>query len=283
MNAAYTYIIIFIFLCLIGYIYYGYRSIEIRNKRILNELDKKSTHNPYAVFLLADLSRKCSLTDSKIGGIPYWDFSKHAYPVNDKGEYLLLLAQINLEQMRYELGENIKACAETDILPKTGILQFFIDDKDELLGLDFNDMCHDDGFRVVFHRTIDNSITEESISNQIKHTSTKGNSNLINGETKVNFRVGKMNEFWHSSGEPKDKLVSQMFGVPSFAQEDPRNADSKYCRYNLLLLQSNSFYKKDVTYFNIEWGDFGFAHFFINEIDLENLNFNNILYNWDCY
>ncbi|MDO4368835.1 MAG: YwqG family protein [Bacteroidales bacterium] len=283
MNAAYTYIIIFIFLCLIGYIYYGYRSNEIRNKQILNELDRKSAHNSYAVFLLADLSQKCSLTDSKIGGIPYWDFSKQAYPVNDKGEYLLLLAQINLEQMRYELGENIKACAETDILPKTGILQFFVDDKDELLGLDFNDMCHDDGFRVVFHRTIDNSITEESISNQIKHTSTKGNSNLINGETKVNFRVGKMNEFWHSSGEPKDKLIAQMFGVPSFAQEDPRIAYSKYFRYNLLLLQSNSFYKKDVTSFNVEWGDFGFAHFFINEIDLENLNFNNILYNWDCY
>ena len=42
MNAAYTYIIIFIFLCLIGYIYYGYRSNEIRNKQILNELDRKS-------------------------------------------------------------------------------------------------------------------------------------------------------------------------------------------------------------------------------------------------
>ncbi len=283
MNAAYTYVIIFVFLCLMGYIYYGYRSNEIRNKRILNELDKKGAHNPYAVFLLADLSQKCSLTDSKIGGIPYWDFSKQAYPVNDKGEYLLLLAQINLGQMRHELGENIKVCSATDILPKTGILQFFIDDKDELLGLDFNNMCHDNGFRVVFHRTIDSRINEESISNQIEHISTKGNSNLINGETKVNFCVGKMNEFWHSSGEPKDKLVAQMFGVPSFAQEDPRIADSKYCRYNLLLLQSNSFYKKDVTSFNVEWGDFGLAHFFINEIDLENLNFNNILYNWDCY
>ena len=90
MNAAYTYIIIFIFLCLIGYIYYGYRSNEIRNKQILNELDRKSAHNSYAVFLLADLSQKCSLTDSKIGGIPYWDFSKQAYPVNDNGEDLLL-------------------------------------------------------------------------------------------------------------------------------------------------------------------------------------------------
>ncbi len=39
MNAVYTYLIIFIFLCLIGYIYYGYRSNEKRNKIDLENLN----------------------------------------------------------------------------------------------------------------------------------------------------------------------------------------------------------------------------------------------------
>ena len=30
------------------------------------------------------------------------------------------------------------------------------------------------------------------------------------------------------------------------------------------------------------WGDSGVANFFIDKEDLENNNFNNILYNWDC-
>ena len=32
----------------------------------------------------------------------------------------------------------------------------------------------------------------------------------------------------------------------------------------------------------IMWGDSGVGNFFISEEDLKNLNFENVLYNWDC-
>lgn len=34
---------------------------------------------------------------------------------------------------------------------------------------------------------------------------------------------------------------------------------------------------------NIMWGDAGVANFFIREKDLINLDFSNVVYNWDCY
>lgn len=35
--------------------------------------------------------------------------------------------------------------------------------------------------------------------------------------------------------------------------------------------------------YEIMWGDSGVGHFFIEEDDLKNLNFDNVLYTWDCF
>ena len=64
-------------------------------------------------------------------------------------------------------------------------------------------------------------------------------------------------------------------GYPAFTQSDPRYYNKEYSKYNTLLLQID-------TDENIMWGDSGVANFFIDKEDLENNNFNNILYNWDC-
>jgi len=33
---------------------------------------------------------------------------------------------------------------------------------------------------------------------------------------------------------------------------------------------------------DLMWGDSGVGNFFIKDEDLKNLNFSNVLYNWDC-
>ncbi len=84
------------------------------------------------------------LTDSKFGGYPYWEDGME-YPVNYAGEKLILLAQINLSDVHDER------------LPATGLLQFFIS-CDDIMGAD-----DDKGYKVVYHKEIDPSVTEESI------------------------------------------------------------------------------------------------------------------------
>lgn len=69
-----------------------------------------------------DESRTPTLTDSKLGGVPYWD-SQQAYPADSNGNPLVLLAQFNLREL-----------PETNLLPQTGLLQFFLLD-DRYYGL----------------------------------------------------------------------------------------------------------------------------------------------------
>lgn len=57
------------------------------------------------------------------------------------------------------------------------------------------------------------------------------------------------------------------------SQDDPR----KYRHDNILLLQINSDFNQDIM-----WGDVGLGNFFIRKEDLKQLNFSNVLYNWDC-
>ena len=67
-----------------------------------------------------------------------------------------------------------------------------------------------------------------------------------------------------------------MFGYPVFAQYDPRKDD----RYDTLLFQLDSDYNEEEDLVTI--GDAGVMNFFINSNDLKNLNFEDVLYNWDC-
>ena len=69
-------------------------------------------------------------------------------------------------------------------------------------------------------------------------------------------------------------MGNKLLGYPFFTQYDPRDTKTKY---NTLLFQLDSDNK------NIMWGDFGVGNFFINNKDLENLNFSNVYFTWDCY
>ncbi len=56
------------------------------------------------------------------------------------------------------------------------------------------------------------------------------------------------------------------------------NGKKKYQQHDILLMQIDT----DDS-LNIMWGDSGVANFFIRKEDLLNLDFSNVIYNWDCY
>ena len=234
------------------------------------------------------------LFSSKFGGLPYWPADKE-YPVDYKGDKLVLLAQINLSDVSF------------DKLPSKGLLQFFVAN-DDVIGLD-----KDKGSKVVYHEVIDMNVTEEDI----RKRGIKSNVDLQDDFLMFPFR----NCFSLSFSVRKDRLYTinegfdgiasrvlnekyghncdfvwsylcyedykyleagvpeyshKMFGYPFFTQDDPRTD----LKYDTLLFQMDSEYDHDKP--EIYIGDSGVINFFINSKDLENLNFDDVLYNWDC-
>ena len=245
-----------------------------------------------------------SIFDSKFGGFPYWDENME-YPTDKNGDALILLAQINFE----------KTPIKDERFPKEGILQFFIGTND-LMGADFDNMTAQNGFRVVYHEDINTSVTKEQIRAQGIRANTE-----LDGASEEYFPFYKQYEItFEESMEPistasnnfeeilkqsaeevlkcdiedvwsifesdEEELVNDTFyvcghkilGYPFFTQWDPREDDEMYKnkKYDTLLLQIDSVG-------DILWGDSGVGNFFINEEDLKNKNFNNVMYTWDCY
>lgn len=212
------------------------------------------------------------ITDSKLGGLHYWDASM-SYPKN-----MYFLAQFNLSQL-----------PETKKLPREGMLQFFSD-------------C-EENCKVVYHKKIDPYFTEETALSLGIQAVTKSDIIPFEGECGFEFRLTEMfiDQFDEFSGnivldaarelgfEVEDDITldelpyesdtsgHHLLGYPCFAQYDPRETDGKY---NTLLFQLDSEMSERFT---IVWGDFGVADFFVNDKDLEALNFDDVFFTWDSY
>lgn len=110
------------------------------------------------IIIYPDKEKKIFPTSSKFGGKPYWDNSV-PYPTDSDGNKLKLLAQINLAEVS-------SACGNTmGLLPKEGMLQFFQLSKDDPhYGMDPEDYTNNNRFRVVYHPTINEDISDEDIA-----------------------------------------------------------------------------------------------------------------------
>lgn len=161
-------------------------------KILLQELQKRTSQD--SIKIQIEENRKPTLCGSKIGGIPYWD-KRREYPKASDGSKLMLLAQINLN----ELPEN-------QILPRTGILQFFIL-CDRNYGMSIQESGYPNNtYQVVYHEKIDESITEADVlSIGIKTTRDLGKEDRslsvnqqdsicfpVQGEYAVSFKIGKV-------------------------------------------------------------------------------------------
>ena len=262
---------------------------------ILETVRKESETD--AVFIETG-TNETNLFSSKLGGLPYWPADKE-YPVDYKGDKLVLLAQINLSDI------------SIDKLPSEGLLQFFVAN-DDVIGLD-----QENGFKVVYHGTLDKNISEEDV----RSLGIKSNVDLQDDFLMFPFRtcfslsfcvrkdrLQTINEGFDSIATrvlnekygykcdfPWSYLCKEdysylekgapdcnhkMFGYPFFTQDDPRTDVESIEKYDTLLFQLDSEYGEDKPEICI--GDSGIINFFINSKDLENLRFDDVLYNWDC-
>lgn len=268
----------------------------------MEEMSKKCAYK-----LTVDTSRKPTLSDTKFGGTPYWDLSRE-YPVSSKGEKLLLLAQINLSDVR-DCGK----------LPDKGLLQFFIG-MDDVYGMDFDNYISNDTFRVVYHESIDEGVTEESVLALGIPTSVNQADdgdflfpmtgelavNIAKTEVSVGTEDFEYDKFMHKAAEELEiKILDDetffcilpeevsdkefdaqrntghwLFGYAYFTQNDPREYMTDLQDY-VLLFQMDSDFAGGKPY-EILWGDSGVGNFFIKLEDLRKLDFSKVMYNWDC-
>lgn len=271
-------------------------------KEIVEEIQARTKMKAYSLKIVKD--SQPDLFDSKFGGVPYWDM-KQAYPADNNGAMLMLLAQINLEQVPLD-----------ERLPKQGMLQFFIG-VDDVFGMNFDEPDRQNTYRVVYHEEIDRTVTREQVLSlhppvstdcEMEYTPifveaavTIQEQEVCMGDTDYKFNQifgelakEKCGETWCQTlygalgSEGYDEVMKDisndghwLFGYPFFTQSDPREYEDKLQYYDTLLFQIDSDFAGGDDY--VLWGDNGVANFFINHEDLERRDFSKVLYNWDCY
>ena len=216
-----------------------------------------------------------------------------AYPCDEEsGDKLALLAQINLSQL-----------PENNLLPRDGMLQFFIRPDIEY-GLTSTS-------KVIYHRTVNRSIFEK----EIKELGLPGSETVeygdfpVTGEIAMDFE--KISTFMTPSDNRFDRLVREIAeemgielfdgtsymsfddefyeectghrigGYPYFTQYDPRSEDD-LVKYDFLLLQIDTDDKTDRRDKGVMWGDAGVGQFFIGSEALKAMKLDDVYYNWDC-
>lgn len=243
-------------------------------------------------------SEHLNLWQSKVGGQPYLPLGV-SYPVDQSGQPLTLLAQLNFAEM-----------PQHPDFPSTGILQFFIG-TDDVYGADFGELSPQDGFRVQYFEQVSHDLTQlqQDFPSQTAHDGDDIYSPLT-GQYALTFTATEQyisiedthfgrqilavdqvfdfeeqfdgEDFYEECYEPYADLCPanghRVGGYPFFTQSDPREFNPVIQDY-VLLLQIDSDSDNGV---DIMWGDCGVGNFFIHPDDLKKRDFSKVLYNWDC-
>ena len=276
-------------------------------KVVLDILEKNK--KPMIKISLSD--DKPNLFQSKFGGVPYLPKDMEV-PKNKENKQLTLLAQINIEELP---KNNIYPMEE-------GMLQFWILNDDVLgldydthLGNGFKVVYYKEidkgvteeevlekykpykdedsyfpiegefslSFKLTdgyfsdsnddFREIVDREMKKFHIENKEKY---KEILKVYDNKEYLSYW-----DIWDILEEDKEigkKLFEaghKIGGFPNFTQSDVREIGD----YEILLLQIDS---EGTEKNEIMWGDCGIANFFIREKDLKELNFDKIIYNWDC-
>ena len=267
---------------------------------VIEEIKKNNSRE--CINIIIEENNSLNLTDSKFGGLPYISTDADT-PKDSNDNQLALLAQINCSDL-----------PENDLYPKEGLLQFWISRNNEFGLGNKKDYC------VKYIKNIEDNITKKSILNKYKLLDEE-NSEEYSPFSKKNTSFALKFEKGISTITSTDflfedialKTIHELFpdeniedlyddlerdvfdtlfkafnGVdhaigayPTFTQWDPRNPEEKDA-YGITLLQVESHWDNDSNSSGIMWGDSGVANFFINKEKLEHLNFEEVLFNWDC-
>lgn len=270
-------------------------------EEIREDYEKNSPTKTFAKIKLVE--DKLKITDSKIVGLPYLPKGAE-FPKAPNGEEMLMIAQINCEDLK-----GLKD------FPQKGILQFFVfDDDDAMFGLNFDNPTTQDTFRVIYYDEIKEFYDEKELENIYKPHNYEESFLTNNNESyKIKFELRTEKErFEEAIYNVFDKLCkeknleqhqedwlyrkilniemeyseeshSQCDGFAFFTQNDPREFEEKYKKYDVVLFQLDSEYDENTKKWKVCIGDAGVLNFFINREKLKNKDFTEILYNWDCY
>ena len=268
---------------------------------VIEEIKKNNSRE--CINIIIEENNSLNLTDSKFGGLPYISTDEDI-PKDSNGNQLALLAQINCSNL-----------PENTLYPKEGLLQFWISRND-----DFG-LGNKKDYYVKYIKNIENNITKESILNKYKLLDEENSEeyspfNKKNTSFALKFEKGistitstdflfedlalkTIHELFPDENieDLYDDLERDVFNTlfksfngvdhaigayPTFTQWDPRNPEEKDA-YGITLLQVESHWDNDSNSSGIMWGDSGVANFFINKEKLEHLNFEDVLFNWDCF
>lgn len=268
---------------------------------VIEEIKKNNSRE--CINIIIEENNSLNLTDSKFGGLPYISTDADT-PKDSNDNQLALLAQINCSDL-----------PENDLYPKEGLLQFWISRNNEFGLGNKKDYC------VKYIKNIEDNITKESILNKYKLLDEENSEeyspfNKKNTSFALKFEKGistitstdflfedialkTIHELFPDENiedlyddlerDVFDTLFKAFSGVdhaigayPTFTQWDPRNPEEKDA-YGITLLQVESHWDNDSNSSEIMWGDSGVANFFINKEKLEHLNFEDVLFNWDCF
>lgn len=271
-----------------------------RAMRIAEEITRRTMCKHYRLVLNEE--RQPTVTDSKIGGLPYWPDGK-AYPCDSQGKPMLFIMQIN--------------CAEAGLnapLPQQGMLQWFIStNPDCMYGCQGNYDEEGKGFVVIYHDAIGENAdpqdvpTHASVDKSLTPVKREVAIDVETEDTAIGVSDGRFNslffeivkeitgvehtgKMWYEYLDNDDCLYfeqnlgmkrprHQMLGYPVYSQDEARR-DIKL--HDTLLFQLDSQFstldRKEV----VMWGDMGSGFIFINHEDLAKLDFSRCYYCWDC-
>lgn len=240
----------------------------------------------------------CGRTDSKVGGAPYWP-EELAYPTRPNGRPLSLLAQLNFAEM-----------PPLPDFPSSGILQFFIDSGDVLLGLNLDNLRDSSGFRVIYHPEIRSDRLRSDfpppdpgdycgpLLDEVREY------RLVFGPVEPQYlpledyrfaaQLPNLNAFleaedddWslHDSYSAAEASPAHRIGgYAVFTQNDPRRfpeAEGGLPTDYELLFQLDSDCEEGGI--DLMWGDAGVGNFFITPEDLKRRDFSRVAFSWDCH
>ena len=268
--------------------------------KIAQEIQKRTACEHYRLVLNEE--RVPGITDSRVGGQPYWPADKE-YPVDKDGKPMLMLMQVNCAQA------GLKAP-----LPQQGMLQWFISTNPELMyGCRGNYDETGEGFRIVYHEDIEGDSTcpgapaHDSVDEMLTPVKREVTIDFVLEVTSMGVNDGHFNDIFFEivkeiTGEDSsDKMWyeyldndgclyfeqnmgmkrphHQMLGYPVYSQEEARRDVNAH---DTLLFQLDSQFSPIDRKELVMWGDMGSGFIFINHDDLAALDFSRPYYCWDC-
>lgn len=280
-------------------------NVSERARHIADEINIRTACEHYRLVLNEE--RVPDIKQSKIGGLPYWPADMD-YPVDNNGNKMLMLLQINCQE-----------AGLTAPLPDHGMLQWFISVNPELMyGCRGNYDDQGNGFRIIYHETIDMNVTasdvramdvptHDSVEERLSPVKREVAIDAVVEQTVMGVSDGRFNriffdiineitgvehtdKMWYEYLDNGDCLYfeqhlgmkrprHQMMGYPVFSQEDARRDIELH---DTLLFQLDSQFSSIDNKELVMWGDMGSGFVFVNRDDLATLDFSLAYYCWDC-